>query len=65
MDAARRPQTWIFDLVPNATFHNGEQFTADDVKYTFERILDPKTASGYAPLYEAIDGGRGRRARRR
>ena len=47
--------TWTFDLVPNATFHNGEQFTANDVKYTFERILDPKTASGYAPLYTAID----------
>lgn len=49
-------RTWTFDLVPNATFHNGEKFTADDVKYTFERILDPKTASGYAPLYGAIDG---------
>ena len=49
-------RTWTFDLVPNATFHNGEKFTADDVKYTFERILDPKTASGYAPLYTAIDG---------
>ena len=47
--------TWTFDLVPNATFHNGETFTADDVKYTFERILDPKTASGYAPLYTVID----------
>ena len=37
------------------TFHNGEPFTAADVKYTFERILDPKTASGYAPLYAAIE----------
>ena len=34
--------TWVFDLVDNATFHNGEAFTADDVKYTFERILDPE-----------------------
>jgi peptide/nickel transport system substrate-binding protein len=25
------------------------------VKYTFERILDPKTASSYAPLYDTID----------
>jgi peptide/nickel transport system substrate-binding protein len=47
--------TWTFDLVPNATFHNGEKFTANDVKYTFERLLDPKTASGYAPLYTVID----------
>jgi peptide/nickel transport system substrate-binding protein len=48
--------TWVFDLVSNAVFHNGEAFTPADVKYTFERILDPKTASSYAPLYDAIDG---------
>jgi peptide/nickel transport system substrate-binding protein len=48
------PTTWVFDLRPNVKFHNGEAFTAADVKYTFERILAPKTASGYAPLYQAI-----------
>jgi peptide/nickel transport system substrate-binding protein len=48
-------QTWTFDLVDNATFHNGEKFTAKDVKYTFERILNPKTASAYAGLFSTID----------
>jgi peptide/nickel transport system substrate-binding protein len=48
-------KTWTFDLVDNAYFHNGEKFTGNDVKYTFERILDPKTASAYAPLYAPID----------
>lgn len=47
--------TWTFDLVDNAVFHNGEKFSSADVKYTFERILDPKTASAYAGLYTAID----------
>ncbi len=47
--------TWTFDLVTNATFHNGEPFTSADVKYSFERILDPATASAYAGLYEQID----------
>jgi peptide/nickel transport system substrate-binding protein len=47
-------KTWVFDLRPNVLFHNGEKFGAQDVKYTFERILAPKTASGYAPLYAAI-----------
>jgi peptide/nickel transport system substrate-binding protein len=47
-------KTWMFDLRPNVVFHNGEKFSAQDVKYTFERILSPKTASGYAPLYQAI-----------
>ena len=47
-------KTWVFDLVDNATFHNGEKFGPEDVVYTFERILDPKTASSYAPLYNAV-----------
>ena len=49
------PTTWTFKLVPNATFHNGEKFTSADVKYTFERILNPKTASAYAGLYAQIE----------
>jgi peptide/nickel transport system substrate-binding protein len=48
------PLTYTFDLVDNATFHNGEKFTADDVKYSFERIADPKTASSYASAYTSI-----------
>jgi peptide/nickel transport system substrate-binding protein len=47
--------TWVFDLVDDATFHNGEPFTPADVVYTFGRILDPATASSYAPLYDVID----------
>lgn len=48
------PLTYTFHLVSDATFHNGEKFTADDVKYTFERISDPKTASSYASAYTSI-----------
>lgn len=51
---ATDPTTWTFDLVDNAYFHNGEKFTSADVKYTFERILDPKTASAYTALYAPI-----------
>src|SRR5262249_43316366 len=43
--------TYVFDLVPNAVFHNGEAFTSADVKYSFMRILDPKTASNSKPLF--------------
>ena len=46
--------TWSFDLVRNATFQNGEAFTSADVKYTFDRILNPKTASAYAGLYAQV-----------
>ena len=48
------PKTWTFDLRDGVKFHNGEPFSAKDVKYTFERILNAKTASGYAPLYDVI-----------
>jgi peptide/nickel transport system substrate-binding protein len=48
------PKTWTFDLHNGVKFHNGEPFSANDVKYTFERILNPKTASGYSPLYDVI-----------
>ena len=47
-------KTWTFELVDNARFHNGETFTAEDVKYTFERLLNPKTASAYTALYSPI-----------
>lgn len=49
------PKTWAFNLVTNATFHNGEKFTSADVKYTFDRILNPKVASAYAGLYAQIE----------
>jgi peptide/nickel transport system substrate-binding protein len=51
----KSPTTWVFDLVDNATFHNGEKFTAADVKYTFERILDKATGSPYVANYQVID----------
>jgi peptide/nickel transport system substrate-binding protein len=47
--------TYTFTLVDDATFQNGEKFTSADVVYTFDRILDPATASAYAGLYAAID----------
>lgn len=49
------PKTWTFDLVDNATFHNGEKFSADDVKYTFDRLLDPATAATSAALFDSIE----------
>ena len=37
-------KTWTLDLVDNAVFHNGEPFTADDVKFSFDRL--PEHANG-------------------
>ncbi|MFJ3641810.1 ABC transporter substrate-binding protein [Streptomyces sp. NPDC090108] len=35
--------TWRFTLRPGAAFHDGRPVTADDVVFTFGRILDPDT----------------------
>ncbi len=37
--------TYIFHLRKGVKFHNGRELTADDVKYSLERVLDPTTAS--------------------
>jgi peptide/nickel transport system substrate-binding protein len=34
-------KTYTFDLVPNATFSNGDKFTADDVKFSIDRVKSP------------------------
>ncbi|SCX91387.1 ABC transporter substrate-binding protein [Alkaliphilus peptidifermentans] len=48
--------TYIFDLVDNAKFHNGNSFTANDVKYTFERVLDPEVASPRTWVFDKLKG---------
>lgn len=37
--------TFVFYLREGVKFHNGREMTAEDVKYSFERILNPETAS--------------------
>lgn len=39
--------TWTFHLRDDVTFHNGDEFTADDVVYSFNRIIDEELANAY------------------
>ncbi|HVQ18588.1 MAG TPA: ABC transporter substrate-binding protein, partial [Actinomycetes bacterium] len=38
-EASDDNKTWTYHLVDNATFTDGEPLTADDVVYTFERVM--------------------------
>src|SRR5437867_2932266 len=49
-------KTWLFDLVDNAVFHNGEPFTAKDVAFTFARILDTKNKLPMRIFFTPIEG---------
>ncbi|MGC4105628.1 MAG: ABC transporter substrate-binding protein [Thermomicrobiales bacterium] len=46
--------TYTFKLRAGVKFHNGREMTADDVKYSLERISDPATASPSASDFEVI-----------
>lgn len=46
--------TWNFKLKKDTTFHNGSNFTAEDVKATLDRVNDAAVASQAAFLYEMI-----------
>src|SRR5215813_11626579 len=36
---------WEFKLRRGVKFHNGDSLTAEDVKYSFERVIDPSKKS--------------------
>lgn len=48
--------TWIFNLRKGAKFHNGREITAEDVKYSYERLLNPLLKSPNTWLLEQIEG---------
>jgi len=46
---------YTFSLERGVKFHDGKSFDADDVKFTFERLMDPKTAIIHPEYYKEID----------
>jgi peptide/nickel transport system substrate-binding protein len=48
-------KTWTFNLRPGVKFHHGKALTAQDVVFTIERILDPKTASPGRALFTLVE----------
>jgi peptide/nickel transport system substrate-binding protein len=48
-------KTYTFALRPDVTFHNGRALVADDVVYSFARVIDPETASPWVSYTDTID----------
>ena len=47
--------TYTFHLEENVKWQDGEPFTAEDVKFTIEAIMDPENGSENAPNYEDVE----------
>ncbi|MGQ0647848.1 MAG: ABC transporter substrate-binding protein [Gemmatimonadaceae bacterium] len=49
-------RAWTFQLRPGVRWHDGVPFTASDVKFTFDQILDLSSGSRLRSDFAAIDG---------
>ncbi|OHD18459.1 MAG: hypothetical protein A2087_11635 [Spirochaetes bacterium GWD1_61_31] len=49
-------RTWEFKLKQGVLFHDGSPITARDVKFSFERLMNPALDSPYANLFAIIAG---------
>jgi peptide/nickel transport system substrate-binding protein len=46
--------TYTFAIRQGVKFHNGREMTTDDVVYSFDRIMDPATASPYSADFAKV-----------
>jgi oligopeptide transport system substrate-binding protein len=61
-EASRDGRTWTFTLRQGVKFHNGREVTAQDVVYSFTRLLDATEPLPVADLFQNIQGAREFRA---
>ena len=54
-DIDEETNTYTFHLAEGVKWHDGEPFTAEDVKFTYEIIMDPENGSENAPNYEDVE----------
>jgi peptide/nickel transport system substrate-binding protein len=51
----RDGKTYTFLLKKGVKFHDGKAFDAEDVKFTLERLMDPKTGTAHPEYYKDIE----------
>jgi peptide/nickel transport system substrate-binding protein len=56
----KSPTEYVFHLRRGVRFHNGNEMDAEDVKYTYDRVRDPKISPGasdlaYVKQIDAVD----------
>src|SRR2546429_532130 len=49
------PTTWTFKLRQGVKWHNGDAFSAADVKYSFERTWDPKLNTRVSTVFTTVE----------
>ena len=54
-DFDEQTNTYTFHLKSGVTWHDGEPFTAADVKFTIEAIMNPDNGSENAPNFEDVE----------
>lgn len=54
-DFDKKSCTYTFHLEKGVKWHDGKQFTANDVKFTIEAIMNPENASENAPNFEDVE----------
>jgi peptide/nickel transport system substrate-binding protein len=47
--------TYTFMLREGITYHNGADFTSEDVKFTFDRLRDPEVGAATVAIYASIE----------
>ena len=60
-EATEDLKVWTFHLRPDVKFHNGKPFSADDVAFTYRRLMDKE--GGLGPARRARRGQQGRGSR--
>ena len=55
-DISEDGMTYTFHLRPGVKFHNGREMTAEDVKYSLDRVTNPATQSPGAGFFGSIKG---------